>query len=130
MVWIHGDEKAAVTIEGQNCALNLDLWGFVMLSIRKCNDQLRDDREHINLQAIELIEADPCPISCESFKELGHCRIIDLSLAIEHKAMSGHILAKLLDRLSLSCSCWADGRPSVLIVQSQKQRLEAPFCQR
>jgi len=60
---VHRDEEAAVLVERQANFFYYDSWSFFVLGVREGDDELGDDREHVDLESVELIEADPGAVS-------------------------------------------------------------------
>ena len=72
------------------------------LCTEKLEKVLGNDREHLNVDTVELIEATPGAGSGETLEEGGdHC-VGHVTRAVEDDALLGESLSQILGRLSLS----------------------------
>eukprot|EP00960_Hanusia_phi_P026267 746159-Hanusia_phi.AAC.1 len=71
---------------------------------------LGDDREHFDVDAVELIEASPGSRHGESLEELPHHDVVHPLLAVEHDTLLRKRLGKVLGRLCLPRPCRSSRR--------------------
>jgi hypothetical protein len=84
-------------------------------------DLLGDDRQHLKIDSVELIEAAPSSRGSKTFEELGHCKVIKTIGAIEHHTLHSNGFGEILDRLGLSCSSWSFWCTSIVEIFGSKQ---------
>jgi len=66
---VHRDEQSTVSLENNSSALNNNLFELLVFPFLNQNDQLRNDRKHVNLQSVELVKANPCATRCKTLEE-------------------------------------------------------------
>jgi hypothetical protein len=71
---------------------------------------LRDDGEHLEVDAVELVEARPRARGGEALEELGHREEVEAVTAVEDDALLRQGLGEVLDGLGLAGARWALGR--------------------
>ena len=57
---------------------------------------LSNDRKHVHLDAIELVEAGPRARLCQTLEELGHGVEVDAVRAVENHALLSHSFGQIL----------------------------------
>ena len=57
---------------------------------------LSNDRQHFNVNTIELVKATPCTSRCQSFKEFTDHNVIHGVRAVKHNTLFGKGLCKIL----------------------------------
>ena len=86
---------------------------------------LRDDREHLDVDPVELVEARPAARLRHAREELAHHLVVELVGAVEDDALDGDALGEVLGRLGLARACGARGpasltcRPPVMVSQQR-----------
>jgi hypothetical protein len=68
---------------------------------------LGDDREHLQLNSVELVEATPGAAAGETLEELTHGLVVETVRAIEHDTLTGEGLGKILYCLRLAGTGWS-----------------------
>eukprot|EP00962_Isochrysis_galbana_P010416 scaffold2872_cov112-Isochrysis_galbana.AAC.17 len=127
---VHGDEAVAHHLQRQRRAFEDELLGVGRLGALNGEDLLRHDREHLEVNSIELVEASPRARGGEPLEELGHGDVIEAVGAIHHNALDGHRLAQILGRLRLAGAGWALGRAAEVELQRPHERAVAAVRQR
>ena len=70
--WVHGDEDGTRKVDGDVASFKEDVGGLRSYRGLHSADLLPDDGKHLQVDAIELVEAAPCPTGQEPFEELRH----------------------------------------------------------
>ena len=65
---------------------------------------LGNDRQHLQLNTVELVEASPCTGLRKTSKHAAHGLVVDTIRAVEHNDLACESFAKILHRLSFACS--------------------------
>jgi hypothetical protein len=107
---VHRDERVARHLERQVRSLKIELLDARGLGADNGEDLLRDDREHLEVDAVELVEARPRARRGEPLEELGHREVVEAIRAVEDDALLGERLGEVLGRLGLARAGGALGR--------------------
>ena len=59
---VHGNERRAISLESEHCALERDEFTYFTFRSLYYYDMLRDDGKNIEVESIKLIETDPAAI--------------------------------------------------------------------
>ena len=109
---VHHDEDRVGRVDGQVGPLEdeaLDTGGDGALD---GEDLLRDDGEHLEVDAVELVEARPIAARGEALEELGHREgSRGRRRSVEDDALLGEGLREVLGRLGLAGARGASGAP-------------------
>ena len=65
-------------------------------------DLLGHHRQHLNVNAVELIKAGPGPSAGQPLEELAHSHEVQLVRTVEHHTLDGHSLGQVLGGLCLA----------------------------
>ena len=84
-------EKVAAADGG---AFEVELCVALALVLEEGLQLLGDDREHLDVDSIELIEAAPGTCGGQALEELGHHHVVHLLGAVEHHTLLGQGLAR------------------------------------
>ena len=79
-------------------------WTFGFLP-EKNQELLGDDRQHFDVDTIELVKTAPSTSRCESFEELTDHDVVHGVGAVEDDTLFGQGFSKILSRLSLTSTC-------------------------
>ena len=115
---VHRNEGVAGPLERQVRALKVELRDLCDLAADDGEDLLRDDREHLEVDAVELVKARPGAAGRQTLEELGHRQVVETVRAVHHDALSRHRLAEVLGGLGLAGS----GRPLGCAAEVELQR--------
>ena len=99
---VHGDEHVAGVQQRDRRALEHEAARAFALGLLDGQDLLRDHRQHLQLDAVELIEAGPGTGCCEALEELRHGQVVQSVTAVEHHALYRHGLGQVLGALRLA----------------------------
>mmetsp|Transcript_77794 Transcript_77794/g.204271 ORF Transcript_77794/g.204271 Transcript_77794/m.204271 type:complete len:675 (-) Transcript_77794:3855-5879(-) len=115
--WVHRDEDIEGRLHLDHSTVELELrlvivGGKLTLRAEQLQKLLRDHAQHLDVDAIELIEAAPRSARREALEELPHHEIVHLRGAIEDHALLGQSLRQVLGRLRLASACRARWRSS------------------
>ena len=87
-------------------------------------DLLRNNRQHLQIDPVELIEAGPGTARSESLEELAQRNVIQTVGAVEHDALLRNSLRKILGGFCFAGSSWTLGGSTQIQVQCTEQRPE------
>ena len=90
---------------------------------------LRDDREHLEVDAVELVEARPRARGGDALEKLGHREVVEAVGAVEDDALLGERLGEVLGRLGLARAGGALGRATEGELDGAHQGAIAPVSQ-
>ena len=99
---VHGDEHVARASKGKARSLEIEHRRLGRLGSGDCENLLRDDGEHLEVDAVELVEARPRARRREALKKLSHREVIQTVGAVEDDALHGDRLGEILGGLRLS----------------------------
>mmetsp|Transcript_51 Transcript_51/g.123 ORF Transcript_51/g.123 Transcript_51/m.123 type:complete len:378 (-) Transcript_51:4760-5893(-) len=129
VAWIHRDENATRRIQLNVLALKHETGPLLGHRSQDAEDLLRHHREHLNLNAVELIEARPCSCLCKTREHAPKRLVVEAVRAIEDDAVFGQILGEVLDGLRLACTGRPLREPTAMQVQRRCERGVAPIRQ-
>lgn len=90
---------------------------------------VRDDRQYLNIDSVELIEACPSTRGGETFEEFTNHNIVHTIGAIEDHTLLGESFSQILGSLCLSCSCWSCRCTSQIKLKSSHKSHVAFICE-
>ena len=64
---------------------------------------LCNNREHLQVNPVEFVEAGPRTTGGEPLEELAQCNVVQPIRAVEHHTLLGHRLSKIFDCFRLAC---------------------------
>ena len=109
---VHCDVDSTGSVDFQLCLLEDKGLDLLVFDCRlNTLDLLGDDRQHLKIDSVELIEAAPSSRGSKTFEELGHCEVIKTIGAVEHHTLHSNGFGEILDGLGLSCSAGPSGAP-------------------
>ena len=126
---VHGDEKCAILFKSEIGVLNCQPYRLIILGTLDNNDELRDNREDVDLKPVELIEAYPSSTCSKALEELAHRLEVNRALTVEDIAVSCDHLRELFACFCLASAGWSNWRSTISIMQCQEERLEASLRQ-
>jgi hypothetical protein len=85
---VHRDEDAVVGVEGDVTPLKDEAVDFHLACLHDGQHLLRDHREHLDVDAVELVEARPCARLGEAREEAAHRRRGEIRAAVHHDALT------------------------------------------
>ena len=91
---------------------------------------LRHDRQHLQVDAVELVEAGPGAGGGQALEELAHRQVVQAVGAVEDDALHGDRLGQVLRRLRLAGAGGPLGRAAQVQVQRAHERAVAAVRQR
>ena len=80
--WVHGNKDHARAVKRQFSAFKHKALKPLCLGTQNAKDLLGDDREHLKLNAVELVEAGPGTGLSHTLEELPHCFVIETIRAL------------------------------------------------
>ena len=122
LAWIHRDEHAKSWQYPDDRPLELALLAALRLLPEENQELLRDDRKHLNVDPVKLVEAAPGPRGGQALKELAHHDIVHRVGTVEHHALLSQGLRQILCGLSFACSGGASRGASQIQLQRPHQR--------
>mmetsp|Transcript_23335 Transcript_23335/g.80944 ORF Transcript_23335/g.80944 Transcript_23335/m.80944 type:complete len:278 (+) Transcript_23335:1712-2545(+) len=99
---VHRDERAARHLQRQVGALEHESLRSARLGLLDGQNLLRDDRQHLELDAIKFVEAGPRARRRQALEELAHGAVVEAVGAVEDDALLGQRLCQILGRLRLA----------------------------
>lgn len=90
---------------------------------------LRDFRELVGEQTVELVEAAPCATLHEPDEDAAHGLRVDAFIAVEHKDLTTKGGAERLDGLGLPCACRTVRIPAIPHEHGLRKRQVALVCE-
>lgn len=127
---IHRDEDRAGGIEVDLGALEDHLLGAGVDRALNREYLLRDDRQDLQVDAIELVEAGPGAARGEALEELAERDVVETLRAVEHHALLRHGLREVLRGLRLAGAGRSLGRAAEVQAQSAEESAVAAVRQR
>ena len=127
---VHGDEHVARATQRQAGALEVKDLQLRSLGASDCQNLLRDDREHLEVDAVELVEARPRAGRRQTLEKLCHREVIQPVGAVENHALHRDRLGEVLRGLRLARTRGSLGRSSHVQVNRPHQSAVAPVRQR
>eukprot|EP00962_Isochrysis_galbana_P019781 scaffold5766_cov110-Isochrysis_galbana.AAC.8 len=119
---VHRDKGVAHHLERERRTFEQELLGVGRLGALDGQDLLRDHREHLEVDPVELVEADPGASRGNALEKLGHRDVVETVGAVHHDALYGHRLAQVLGRLRLAGARWALGRAAEVQLKRTHER--------
>ena len=117
---VHRDEDAARRLEPDRVPLKEESGDLGEERLPDGEQLLRDDREHLDVDPVELVEARPAARLRHAREELAHHLVVELVGAVEDDALDGDALGEVLGRLGLARACGARGRRAELDMQAAR----------
>jgi len=102
----------------------------LQLGLPDVNQVLRDDRKHLDVNSVELVEASPGARLHETSEDTSHDSVLDLLTAIEHDTEYTKSLRQIFCRFSLSSSSRSRWLRSQMNMLGSSDREPAPVSQR
>mmetsp|Transcript_19355 Transcript_19355/g.46759 ORF Transcript_19355/g.46759 Transcript_19355/m.46759 type:complete len:417 (+) Transcript_19355:7106-8356(+) len=118
---VEGHEDAGVGVDVDDRPEEVHLSALFLESCLDRLDLLRDRREHLGLEAVELVEAAPRAALDKSREDAAHRLVVDPFVAVEHQHLARQRLAERLDTLSLPSTSRPIGVPPVPQVQALRE---------
>eukprot|EP00965_Chrysotila_dentata_P026049 863782-Pleurochrysis_carterae.AAC.1 len=130
VAWVHRDERVAHGLERQRRALELELFHLCRFCALDRQDLLRNHREHLEIDTVELVEARPRARRRQPLEELGHRQVVEAVRAVHDHGLARHRLAQVLGRLGLARTSRTLRRAAQIQLQRTHERTVAPVGQR
>lgn len=127
---IHRDEDRAGGIEIDLGALEYHFLGAGVDRALNCQNLLCDDRQDLQIDAIEFVEAGPGAARGEAFEEFPERDVVEALRAVEHHALLRHGLREILRGLRLAGTGWSFGRAPEMKAQGAEESAIAAIRQR
>ena len=108
---VHGDEHRERVHELHLAALEDELRDPAFHGVLNRQELLRHHREHLDVDAVELVEARPRAALRQAGEELAHELVIQVIAAVEHHALHAQRLPEVLRGLRLAGARRAAGAP-------------------
>ena len=86
---VHGNENAECWLHLDERFLESKLWQVLCFSSEQYKELLGNDREHFNIDSIELIETGPSTRRGETLEEFGNHEMVHTIRAVKHNALFG-----------------------------------------
>ena len=93
---VHGDEHGEGVHQLHVPPLKVEFGHAALHRVLNCQQLLRDDREHLDVDAVELIEARPSTALSETGEEFPHELVVEVIAAVEHHALHPERLSEIL----------------------------------
>ena len=97
--WVHRDKRRRLGVEGDLSAFEHEALQLVDDGLIDGEQLLGDDRQHLNVDAVELVEAGPRAAHGQSLEKLAHHDVVHLRRAVEDDTLLGQRLRQILRRL-------------------------------
>ena len=123
---VHGDEHRERMHELHLAALEDELRDPTFHGVLNRQELLRHHREHLDVDAVELVEARPRAALRQTGEELAHELVIQVIAAVEHHALHAQRLPEVFRGLRLAGARRARGRAAELQVHRAGEGHVAP----
>ena len=100
--WVHRDKRRRLGVEGDLSAFEHEALQLVDDGLIDGEQLLGDHRQHLNVDAVELVEAGPRAAHGQALEKLAHHDVVHTLLAVEDDALLGHRLGQILGRFRLA----------------------------
>eukprot|EP00964_Phaeocystis_antarctica_P055483 scaffold32640_cov63-Phaeocystis_antarctica.AAC.1 len=127
---VHRDEDGVGRVDGQVRPLEHEVLDARRDGALDGEDLLRHDREHLEVDPVELVEARPRARRGEPLEELAHGDVIEAVGAVEDDALLGERLGEVLGRLGLARAGGALGRAAEHELDGAHERAVAAVGER
>ena len=127
---VHGDEHATPVVEVELGVLEDEPLLLLLDGDLNRENLLRDDGEHLEVDAVELVEARPRAAGRQAFEELGHREVIEAVGAVENHALHRERLGEIFGGLRLARTRGSRGGAAEVKMHRAHQRHVAPVRQR
>ena len=127
---VHRNEVGSGRVELHVGALEIEPLLLLDASVHDRKHLLRNDREHLDVDPVELVEARPRTRRAEPLEELAHRLVVEAVRAVEDDALLGERLGEVLDGLRLAGARGACGRAAKLDVHRTHECHVAPIGER
>lgn len=104
---VHCDKDSKSQIQGNHLLVELELGQLGPNCALDGEDLLSNNREHLNINSVKLVEATPCSALSKTTEESSHHFVIKTVGAVEHDALNSKSFSQIFCCLCLACSCWS-----------------------
>eukprot|EP00760_Papus_ankaliazontas_P005950 PhM_4_TR1281/c1_g1_i1/m.7220 len=129
VAWVHRHEDTAAEVEFDLVTLKAEPRQAQLHSVQDGEDLLRDDRKHLDLDTVELVEATPTSGLCKSAEHTAQALVVQTIGAIEHHHVLADGLPEILNGLRLARTGRALGQPAKVQLQCRRQCHVRAICQ-
>eukprot|EP00951_Prasinocladus_malaysianus_P015212 scaffold116468_cov38-Prasinocladus_malaysianus.AAC.1 len=127
---VHGDKDAAGGDEADLLAEEVETLLAVLDGLHHNSNLGRHHRQHLHLDAVELVQAGPGARLSQPAEHLAGHLVVDAVRAVEDNHIARQGLPKVLHRLRLAGPCWPQGVAASPGEHCRAQGHVAAVCQR
>jgi hypothetical protein len=126
---IHCDEGGAGGIEADLGAFEHDHVSAAVDTSLNGQDLLGHHGQHLQIDAVELVEARPGAAGRQALEELAQGNVVEAVRAVEHDTLLGHGFRQVFGGLGLACAGGTFRRATQVKVKRTEERSVASVCE-